>query len=128
MRVTIVNDDQMVSVDGEGVNFELNLPDEIHAIQWYEDHGEVEYRDSRPNLEIDSLADYQGLIDAHATKKAERDAPPPPPTEQELALQGILALEAQITDRRMREAVLTGDNSFIQGIEDQIVVLRGQLQ
>ena len=61
------------------------------------------------------------------------------PTEEDLALaeaailadeavkskfEAIAALEAQITPRRLREAVLTGDNSFIQNIDEQIANLR----
>jgi hypothetical protein len=39
----------------------------------------------------------------------------------------IAILEAQITSRRIREAILSGDNTFIQGIETQIQALRNQL-
>lgn len=39
----------------------------------------------------------------------------------------IANLEAQITARRIREAILTGDNTFIQNIETQIQALRNQL-
>lgn len=39
----------------------------------------------------------------------------------------IAALEAQVTSRRIREAVLSGDYSFIQNIEQQIQIIRDSL-
>lgn len=42
-------------------------------------------------------------------------------------LKQIADLEAQITPRRLREAVITADYTFIQSIESQIVLLRQQL-
>ena len=41
--------------------------------------------------------------------------------------QQITVLEAQITPRRLREAVLTGDTSFISSIDAQITALRATL-
>lgn len=42
-------------------------------------------------------------------------------------LQAIAALEAQMTPRRLREALLSGDLSFIESIEQQIADQRAQL-
>ena len=39
----------------------------------------------------------------------------------------ITDLEATITNRRIREAQMTGDMTFISGVDAQIAVLRGQL-
>jgi hypothetical protein len=39
----------------------------------------------------------------------------------------ITALEATITNRRIREAQISGDMSFIAGVDAQIAVLRGTL-
>ena len=41
--------------------------------------------------------------------------------------QQIDTLERSITPRRLREAVLTGDHTFITGVETQIVALRAKL-
>lgn len=38
----------------------------------------------------------------------------------------IIALESKITARRLREAILTGDRSFIANIDAQIATLRLQ--
>lgn len=40
----------------------------------------------------------------------------------------IALLETKITNRRLREALITGDHSFIQSVETQIIALRLQLQ
>ena len=39
----------------------------------------------------------------------------------------IAELEASITQRRLREALLTGDSSFIDSVDAQIAALRAQL-
>lgn len=43
---------------------------------------------------------------------------------REAIIQQIASLEAQITPRRVREALLSGDHTFIQSIEVQITALR----
>ena len=42
-------------------------------------------------------------------------------------LQQIIDLESKVTHRRIREALLSGDHSFIESIEAQIAALRNQL-
>lgn len=42
-------------------------------------------------------------------------------------LDQIIMLEAQITERRLREVLISGDKSFITDINNQITVLRTQL-
>ena len=42
-------------------------------------------------------------------------------------LSQIEELEASITQRRLREALLTGDTSFIDSVDAQIAALRAQL-
>jgi hypothetical protein len=50
MRLTIIPIDNLVGVDGQffsGLNLsECNIPANIHALQWYEDNGEVEFIDN----------------------------------------------------------------------------------
>jgi hypothetical protein len=40
----------------------------------------------------------------------------------------IADLEAQLTPRRIREAMASGDYTIVKGIENQIIVLRSALQ
>jgi len=66
----------------------------------------------------------------------------PMPTEEDLAaaeiailaedlrkekLAAIAELEATVTNRRLREAVLSGDNSFIESVDAQVAAIRETL-
>jgi hypothetical protein len=48
MRITIVTADGFVAIDGNGVDgIDLSfIPNEVHALQWYGDVGEIEYKDT----------------------------------------------------------------------------------
>ena len=52
----------------------------------------------------------------------------PPLAPDELIKQQIAALEATISERRKREAILGTDNGWLAGIEAQIAALRAQLE
>lgn len=52
----------------------------------------------------------------------------PPITGNALILSQIATLEASITQRRQREAILGTDNGWLAGIEAQIAALRAQLE
>lgn len=77
MRVTIVPEDRYIQVDGRGLNFDFAADPNIHAIQWYGDHGTVEQKigGSRPA----TLAEVQPFIDAWEAERVIVDNPPPPP-------------------------------------------------
>ena len=64
-RITIINNDDGtmdIMVDGENIEqiSSDNLDDDIHAIQWYGDHGEVEYNDR--NEEITDFSPFNQLL------------------------------------------------------------------
>jgi len=91
-RITIINnDDGTVDVMINGENLERiptsKLNEEIHAVQWYEDHGEVEYNDH--NEDITDFSVFQGIVDdrnAEETRRHEADiaeALANEPTEEE---------------------------------------------
>ena len=74
MRLTIISDDQLIGKDGVNYN-ELDmtqLASNVHAVQWYDTWGEVEYKPVIVNGQktipqntiIDSIGDYQWAIDA----------------------------------------------------------------
>jgi hypothetical protein len=77
MRVTIVlTDDSSVSVDGEGFGgLDLSFMDPaIHAIQWYDTRGVVEYKDLATgnivtNQEITDFTPYQQAITVWQAEK-----------------------------------------------------------
>lgn len=73
MKITIISDDGLVSKDGvaySGLNF--NIDPTIHAIQWYDTFGEVEYRVvyadgtvSKPqNRMVNDSTEFQSALDA----------------------------------------------------------------
>jgi hypothetical protein len=51
----------------------------------------------------------------------------PKPSHAEVVRGQILALESTVTQRRVREALLSGDHSFIEGVDEQIAALRATL-
>jgi hypothetical protein len=86
MRVTIIADDNAVYVEGECflIDCAALRKKNIHAVQFYREHGEVEYKsqwlkdESRwhrePNKMIDSVAEFQDIIDTWHEYKERRDA------------------------------------------------------
>jgi len=74
MRLTISNQKgNLMQVGIDGFFYEeldgTELAENIHAVQWYETYGEVEYKDPATdkmthNEEIDSISDFQFAIDA----------------------------------------------------------------
>ena len=81
MRVIILPKDETVTVDGAGLgDFDMSkVPDDIHAVQWYDTRGEIEYIDNpdddvegKPNKFIDKLPAWANkLTKDHAKKKKE---------------------------------------------------------
>ena len=81
MRVIILPKEGTVTIDGEGLG-EIDMskvPDDIHALQWYDTRGEIEYIDNpdddvegKPNKLIDKLPAWANkLTKDHAKKKKE---------------------------------------------------------
>ena len=84
MRIIIIPEDNFCSVDGEGLHFDFsNLITEelsnVHALQWYDNWGDVEFKTKieykkitkEPNIQIDELGDFQAIVDAYFVKKEE---------------------------------------------------------
>lgn len=87
------------------------------------------FKDNQNNLHfLDDVA-YAHLLPADCVQITDEEAealrPQPHPN---LAIYAQIAqLEATITQRRLREALLTGDTTFIDSVETQIATLRSQL-
>lgn len=75
-RLTIIPVDGLCSVNGYGF-FSVDmtsLPPEIHAVQWYGTHGEVEIKDPITNKMvrndvISSLDQFKSVIDSYWTTR-----------------------------------------------------------
>lgn len=70
MRVTIIASDSTVYVEGQAEKVDCSsLDEEIHAIQWYDGRGEIEYKmdyvnnTQRMNFTIVDFSPYQHLVD-----------------------------------------------------------------
>lgn len=81
MRLTIVSDDNAVGIDGEffsGLNLSA-LDKTIHAVQWYGEYGEIEYKTKlennillKPaNVLIKDIISFQFAIDVWNLSKLE---------------------------------------------------------
>ena len=133
MRLTIITDDNNVTVDGVGHEIPVNLDANIHAVQWDGVSGEIEYRDNTPNLEITDVTQFQSLLDVHAAEgqrlvDEETAAQAAANTSQALALAEINRLESQVTNRRLREATLTDEGkTWLTNQEALIAAERAKL-
>lgn len=78
MRVTIIPDDKVVTINEESYsNLDLSFIDPfVHAVQWYDTHGEIERKDPITkkmigNEEIMSFDQFQQAIIVWQAKKDE---------------------------------------------------------
>lgn len=78
MRLTVIRDGGVIIVDGEGYRGALldALPVNIHAIQWYDTVGEIEWKhpDSTglvivENEKIDDISPYLWCVDVWQSRK-----------------------------------------------------------
>lgn len=75
MRVTIVPEDKYIQVDGRGLNFDFPANPNIHAIQWYEDHGRVEQKVG--GTRQTTIEEVQYFVDLWEQERVKVDTPPP---------------------------------------------------
>ena len=109
MNVGIVKEDRVVIIDGEGLNFDFNLPSNVWAIQWNGTTGEIEFNDGTPNEAITDFTAYQSFVDGHATEK-QRLA--------DVATQEATDAEAALTYADRRKAKYDALNQFEMQFDD----------
>jgi hypothetical protein len=109
MNVCIVKEDKVVMIDGEGLNFDFDLPSNVWAIQWNGSTGEIEFNDGTPNEVITDFSAYQSLVDGHATEK-QRLA--------DVATQEATDAEAALTYADRRKAKYDALNQFEMQFDD----------
>ncbi len=79
MRVTLIKDDNLVGVDREFREVDLSgLDEKIHAVQWNNGMGEIEYNGKAANEKFEDFSEYQQYVDAWTA------AALPPPSIEEL--------------------------------------------
>jgi len=110
MNIIIVKEDKVVMIDGEGMNFDFDLPTNVWAIQWNGSAGEIEFNDGTPNEAITDFSAYQSLVAGHATEKqrlADEEA------------QAAIDAEAALTYADRRRAKYEALNQFEMQFDDQ---------
>ena len=82
MRLIIIPVDTMISIDGEPitgcdmswvpefVGDITGVSQKVHAVQWYDDHGEIELVTRDSNIEITELGVFEQAVTIHAERKA----------------------------------------------------------
>lgn len=80
MRATIIPSDKVVTIDGfslSGIDM-TGIDQSVHAVQWYDTFGEVEIIGANgrmiSNELIDSLSEYQSILEQFFTAKSIIDA------------------------------------------------------
>ena len=62
-HVTVIPDDKIVLVDGQALKFDFVAPEGMHALQWHNGSGHVEFSDElTPNLIIQGQEDYEKYV------------------------------------------------------------------
>ena len=82
MRLIIIPEDTMISIDGEPITgcdmswvpeFPGNYTgvlQKVHAVQWYDDHGEIELQSNDLSIPITELGIFEQAVSIHAERKA----------------------------------------------------------
>lgn len=121
MRLTIIVPDNMVGIDGVFYEVALDgmVPDHLHALQWYGDHGEEEYLEEGVprNERIEALDVYQSVIAKWQAAHTEQSALEPDPTKEQW--QAILwdQIKAE-RDRRLFEGGILSDGRWFHSDTD----------
>jgi hypothetical protein len=77
MRVTLIVEDNRVSVEGQSETVDCSSLADIHVVQWYGTSGEIEFLRTEPlkmNEQITDFAPYQKFVDAW-TVEAKEESP-----------------------------------------------------
>lgn len=64
MRITIVPSDQTVIVDGVPKVFPFECDENVHAVQWHETYGFVEYKVGE-RKRIETLEEFEPIIELY---------------------------------------------------------------
>ena len=73
MRLTIIPSSKYIAVDGEGllkIQQDLSwIPSNVHAVQWYDTWGEIEYDDGSLNERIEELGIFEQAVEDYNNEK-----------------------------------------------------------
>lgn len=73
MKLTIILSDKVIGIDSVFLNCNQEdidwIPSNIHAVQWYDTWGEIEYNDGSPNERIEELGIFEQAIVTYELEK-----------------------------------------------------------
>jgi len=69
MRVTVIPSDKSIYIDNEVLFFDFECDENIHAIQWQDSKGIIEYKHHNKTEEFSEISKIQYFIDAFNTEK-----------------------------------------------------------
>lgn len=78
-RVTVVPSDKLILVNGEPMRFTYSAPENLHALQWHDGSGHLEFTDHRPNEPLkeedytEKVLPYVQLWEAEKNRLAEEE-------------------------------------------------------
>ena len=96
-HVIIVPSDGMIIVNDIVMKSPFAAPADLHAIQWHNGKGEIEYTDARPNLHIEGEADYNKYVASYVNHwQIAFDQSTLPPSPEELNQLRIKEIQRQL--------------------------------
>lgn len=133
MRLTVIYDDHFISVDGYGIHFADNWPfdeENIHAIQWYNDHGELEYKNTDPNYEFTDYITIEKYISHFNTEKDRILEEQRKKEEEERKRQEVWHLAMQELQRELNETKMNYEMSVSNNkqLQDNLQVMSQSYQ
>ena len=127
MKLTVIAPDKVVIKDGEAYPIEdlSYLDANIHAIQWQDTTGEIEYKDATPNLIISDITPYNKCVtdwEAVKTKELEKNVLSDEEYEKWFReIRNALLLDSdwtQFTDSPLTDAKKTEWKTYRQALRD----------
>tara|TARA_R110000782_G_scaffold7059_6_gene23893 strand:+ start:16473 stop:16940 length:468 start_codon:yes stop_codon:yes gene_type:complete len=129
MRLTIIRDDKYVSVDKVGYSGLqwTDTPVNVHALQWFENTGWIEYsNDELPNLIINELPQWS--INAKEAWQIHKDKPAPlSPTIEENAAKVDALLQETSWTCEDNQGVQSADSYTLQN-KQEFLDFRAELE
>ncbi len=126
MRVTIIQSESRVGVDGEFRVVDLaGLDRTIHAVQWDSvlGEGDVEYRKPRRNKKITDFSSYQVFVDRW---NAAAPPPPPPSPDEPPGPDPSDELDAALAEVQSRLSNVSTVADVAAALNDMLDAMRGQ--
>ena len=140
-HVTVIPADNTILVNGEGLNFDFIAPENMHALQWHDGGGHIEYTDGQANRPLTAadydveVAPFTALWQAEYDRlEAEKNRPLTPEELHAIAEQRIKSrlLEIDLESVRPLRAKVSGtstpeDDATLAALEQEAEELREEL-